>query len=493
MNTENKNIKKKDNINQLSNEKRISLQKTLKTLDKLQINRFIKFPLNHPFNICEMNDDFEDYLKISLKEIFIDENIYEKFFSKDYRANLKIINFINEEFEFPNNYAFLSDILLKWIYSRFIINSNHFLLKELFELLEKICLSKDKIGKEFQSFEIDFFLAIFQEILKNFPSDQFLDKLPLLLKILKKNFNEQSKIANFLLIEYEKNTEEKIKNFFNFIISNFFIDNLSPNIRILFENEFNKEQISNSSSIIIDKSLVKILEKIFYGSPLAIKLEYLFKIQKILIHEKINHLNCNEILNLLFIKFNILFEERNTIDNPFLKFFLNSLLKILSNKELIISIKPKIIKPILESILKNLIEEDQNKKEFIKLLNDMAMKLLENINANLLYEILFELLISYRKISSTSKIVALICKCINKISRIIRNYSNSIDFKNLFKILHKYNETFNFCYNYDINDPGLKIIKIIIYEIYQIVGEDILKFYSSIEEKNEITIKKLEK
>ena len=57
--------------------------------------------------------------------------------------------------------------------------------------------------------------------------------------------------------------------------------------------------------------------------------------------------------------------------------------------------------------------------DFVKLLNSLMLRMLENSNINDMFEILFALLVKNRKQEVYSKILGLIIKCILKLTKAI--------------------------------------------------------------------------
>ena len=505
------NFKIESNLNNLKIEEKIHHFLNGINLKELKLQRIQLYSFNHFTNNCEISDEFYDFLQDSFNSIFSRE-INKKLFSFDYRKLIEIINFFNTNLIFPDNFQELSDLFFKWCFARIWGNSNINLTKSMLELIKKVVLSLNNKNNPqvMLTQEIDYFLAIFKELINNFGELHFFQSFYFnLFKEMKEINKDLKKISNFLYNEFNQCENLKIKEWLKNIICCFYINNLPQELIILFQktSDKNTEQSKRNSlisdnkdnNILIesaDKTNVFKLIGMFNEGNFSEKLEILVLVQDLLTNnEKIILNNGKEAVKLLFSKLENFFLERieKNEKEPFINYFLNSLSKMFSSKTLISQIDEEFFYQIMNFILKYLIIEDESKNEkgleTIKSLNGLAMTILENGPSSLIYSTLFNLLIYYRRKESYNKMIGLIIKCILKLAKVIEYHINYVKIEELLILFQKY--TGEFINDENSNDVGLKVIRTIIGELYKLEGNNIYTYYcSALNNKNEIIIKR---
>ena len=127
------------------------------------------------------------------------------------------------------------------------------------------------------------------------------------------------------------------------------------------------------------------------------------------------------------------------------------------------------------------INNSNNTFDFVKLLNSIMLRMLENANLNEIYIILLDLLIKYRKKAGfNTKTMGLIIKCVLKLTK---NFENSINELHVDVILlkcHEYLTSFNYDAVKQNEDVGAKTFKTIVNELVKVLGEGIWDPYMAV-------------
>lgn len=204
--------------------------------------------------------------------------------------------------------------------------------------------------------------------------------------------------------------------------------------------------------------------------------------QRIIEHEASNILG----------KFTEIFRD-NDMCAQFITFSGRICMDIMQNKFFVENVNYIALYDFLEGVLNRLLAEDANKnnensvstfsidgketESTVRNLNSLVLKILENYNVNKIYQILFDLLIKYRKLGSFSKFDALCIKCILKLTKVLEVFLNELNIEQLLFKFHEYmSESFNENTKWN-EDLGIKTIKTILKEMVRFKGRDILNLY----------------
>ena len=182
------------------------------------------------------------------------------------------------------------------------------------------------------------------------------------------------------------------------------------------------------------------------------------------------------------------FDRSNSTPIPFIQYFLNMLHKLFTLKVFIGNLAPALLFELCEELVQRLLTEDELKntpagnsqhyQDFLRHLNSIMLKMLENANFNDIYQILLDLMVKYRKGNAPgSKPMALIVKCVLKVTR---GLEQSIQDTRVDLVLSKCRDYFAVVGTSE--DPGAKMIKTIINELVKILGEGIWEPYEAIRE-----------
>lgn len=209
----------------------------------------------------------------------------------------------------------------------------------------------------------------------------------------------------------------------------------------------NKSGISNISEPKQTK-IANITEDSFYQALKSLrtgnitqKIEMLLMINDVTINlnekEDMKKILLNNSENLGFTLLETLkesFEKRKSTPNQFIQYFLNMVHKLFSLKTFVGSLKIGILASFTEEMIERLLSEDENKNsssnntyDFIKLLNSIMLRMLENSNINDMFGVLLDLLIKYRRAGVYSKILGLNIKCILKLTKSIETLAKELN------------------------------------------------------------------
>ena len=93
----------------------------------------------------------------------------------------------------------------------------------------------------------------------------------------------------------------------------------------------------------------------------------------------------------------------------------------------------------MQDDLKNQVKENQEHDFYIKSLNGTMIILLDNSDASIMYNVLFDSLIKYRRNSNvSSKNISLLIKCLLKITKDLNSKITNLDLDMMFKKFNEY-------------------------------------------------------
>lgn len=285
---------------------------------------------------------------------------------------------------------------------------------------------------------------------------------------------------NFNQIIVDSSQQNQL-NVLNKLNENFSSDNAKPPV---------SKKPANNTNNITEESFLLMTNNLKEGS-ITKKIDSLLMINDITISEK------DELKLLLKGNADILaltllevlkdsFDRAKSTPNQFIHYFLNILHKVVSLKIFIGSVSNSILANFTEEMIVRLLLEDEAKTtvnqnhsyDFVKLLNSIMLRMLENSNLNEIYSILLDLLIKYRrKANSNTKTLALIIKCLWKLTK---SFEGSISEINIGMILlksHEYLSQLDNEVGKQSEDAGVKTIRTILAELVKIVGEGIWEHY----------------
>lgn len=209
----------------------------------------------------------------------------------------------------------------------------------------------------------------------------------------------------------------------------------------------NKSGISNFSepkqtkvANITEDSFYQALKSLRKGN-ITQKIEILLMINDVTVNlnekEDMKKILLNNSENLGFTLLETLkesFEKRKSTPNQFIQYFLNMVHKLFSLKPFVGSLKIGILASFTEEMIERLLAEDENKNnlpnnsyDFVKLLNSIMLRMLENSNINDMFGVLLDLLIKYRRMGVYSKILGLNIKCILKLTKSIESLARELN------------------------------------------------------------------
>lgn len=197
--------------------------------------------------------------------------------------------------------------------------------------------------------------------------------------------------------------------------------------------------------------------------------------------------------------FDVLSNEKINIT----KYMLTTIYRIASKKELLNYSSFTHITSLFEILLQGLLFENNDKspnhQQAIIVgysINSIILKLLENFDYTKNFEILFDLILKYRKIESKAKIVSLAIKCLLKCIQILDKIINELKLDQILYKTHLIISQIDKEYPNLITDNKLdmiiiKFIKNIIFEFSKIKGDLILTEYIKFIEKIDVSDKYL--
>ncbi|KAL4477492.1 hypothetical protein ABPG74_002642 [Tetrahymena malaccensis] len=197
------------------------------------------------------------------------------------------------------------------------------------------------------------------------------------------------------------------------------------------------------------------------------------KIQIMIKHSDLITLEITKYLSTCMIEL-----KQKEIQYEFFNSFMNLFIKITNTKQFFCSISPASTKNVAETILTELIQADENKEDknsqqAVKQLNTLMLRVLENGEINNMLQILFDLLIFYRRKSEYSKYIAIIIRCILKLAKVLRDDIKEVNLDSLFIKFHQYISEFNH-ENQRSDDIGVKAVKTMIDQIAKAVDIPVL-------------------
>lgn len=433
-----------------------------------------------------LNDDLIEKLKENISQRFGQE-ISKKLFSFDWKKISEGILLIQNH-TLPQEILANSDLISKWIWFKlmnFVPESLFADLLFLMKYLTALIAEKQyKLGEE----EGKVFLECLMKSRAgniNGKYDVLIDTITRsLISILPQNqmnftaqviFPEPSYIERAPMENFQNSSNNKLKNKrYSSINNSSFIMNES-----LTTPEQHQRANLNNRNILQNNLLALNL------SNIPGKIDALFNIHNIF-HEESNEENqkiIQEEANNIAKTVSDLFRpdtEALANSSEFLNYLLKISLKIFSNKRLLDHIEYPILTELVENVLQRLLVEDAKKldpKQIqpsdtndmpIKNLNSLMLKLLETCYPNTMFQILFDLLIRYRRQSSYTKFLGLVVKSILKLTKAMEIVLPNTNISELFLKFHVYVSEFYNDNSKNKDDLGVKTIKTLINEIIKI-------------------------
>jgi hypothetical protein len=205
--------------------------------------------------------------------------------------------------------------------------------------------------------------------------------------------------------------------------------------------------------------------------------------------------------NTLVQAFHMVFKticEKSKADVPvkFAEYFLNMSHKLCSSRTLMRAVNEQQLIIFTEEMLIRLISEEENKNEemknahdevkasnetVIKTLNSIVLRILENSHPNVMFGVLFDLLIKYRRQASYVKILGLIVKCILKLTKVLEQMLPHLNPEVILLKSHLYLIEFA-GENKPADDMGIKMIKTILNELVKVLKEKIWDSYKAVQQ-----------
>lgn len=200
-------------------------------------------------------------------------------------------------------------------------------------------------------------------------------------------------------------------------------------------------------------------------------------------------------------------DNNSNAPDEFINFLVKITQKIFKNKFLLDNIAYDVMCELVENILQKLLLEDAHNKPPanifnnnqqppipntinpvnnnkpirnntpLKNLNSLMLTILEVCSPNTIYQVLFDLMIKHRKLNPFSKFIALLIKCLLKLTKIMENLLPRLDLSKLFLKFHLYCCECSIENFQNTEDLGVKTIKTIINEIINIKGAAIMDYY----------------
>lgn len=470
----------------------------------------------NPWPLDSLNDDLIEKLKEDLSDS-LGKEAAKLLFSFDLKRNQEALNNLTYKVtaeELLKN----SDLLLKWSLFRVMNHINEGFLEQLLLFLQYLM----KIIANSQAKLNENETRLLEHCLQMIRESPYSNRLAGLLEVLAKESTnprlpekngKSNGINSSILQEYNgKNTwinEEKPKKIEEF--SNKTLDRTRNSLAI---SSISLENVNNSCMFQETPSPMKPQKfgkrMVLQNNLLALNLKSIpGKIDALLniynfISEESNETQAivQEDATNIALTISNLFrpQAENETNEPyqFLNYLVKISLKIFGNKLLLDHIEYPVLMDLVENVLQRLLLEDAHKQPEnsrntsfseiindsndlpIKNLNSLMLKILETCSPNVIFQILFDLLLKYRKDCLFSKFIALVIKCILKLTKVMEHLLPNLDVGQLFVKFHLYVSEFFSENNKNSEDLGVKTIKTIINEIIKIKGASVLDHYHMI-------------
>ena len=479
----------------IKNDKNININENILKIEKIKLNKQERMQQDQlkPWPVNEINDELIDDLKDAFTLNF-SEIISKKLFSYDLKKNIESLQYFKKSLS-PMDLIASSDMMFKWILFKLMNYLNDDLIDEILEYMTLIL--EIMIQSQTQLFELEIKLVL--NSLKKVKEINWNKNQAKIDQINRNLFNlyNNEYIDNFWGNSYMRKPDEKPDENDNKKYKpprNSFVNNNNISFDCV-NNIINESPIQNiSKKTILDRNLDCLNWSSVPGKIDALLNIYNFLSEETPENKKVIEEEATNIAKTISHLFKPDIDNNNMNYNTpyqFINYLVKISLKIFGNKLLLDNINYDVLLELIESILQRLLIEDANKtdiknyKDFneinndlpIKNLNSLMLKILETCSANNIFQILFDLLIKHRKSCIFSKFIALVIKCILKLTKVMEVLLPALDLEKLFLKFHIYVCEF-FNENFKNNeDLGVKTIKTIINEIIKIKGPAILDYY----------------
>lgn len=469
-----------------------------------------------PWPINEINDDLIDELKENLSGYYSESNI-RKMFSFDVKKNIEIIMFLKENVhtkEILSN----SDLIFKWLLFKLMNHVNKEFIEEILELIISVLQNMIQSQSPLFESEIRIILSCLKKVKENNSFD-LTEKITKIDQILHGLFNNDyianfwGKTKNTKTFNINSNNEAGTFSTLPQPKENYDFDKPATSKRnslpgggannnsldYINMNNYSESPSPNQPRNLTKKMILQNNLEVLNWSSIPGKIDALLNIYNFLSEETPENkiIIQSEATNIAKV-IGFLFQPEVEMDNKlnsntpyqFVNYLVKISMKIFSSKFLLDNVSYDVLSELIEKILQRLLIEDANKGDKnnssysennddipIKNLNSLMLKILETCSPNNIFQILFDLLIKYRKFCIFSKFIALVIKCILKLTKVMETLLSNLDVGLIFLKFHLYICEF---YNENLKnneDLGVKTIKTIINEIIKIKGASVLDYY----------------
>jgi len=194
-------------------------------------------------------------------------------------------------------------------------------------------------------------------------------------------------------------------------------------------------------------------------------------------------IKADDLIKALYVTLKNVFEKsKNEVPLKFAFYFLNMTHKLCSICAFLKNVTEENLKKFSEELLQRLLAEDDEKRfdaadneNLVKTLNAIMLRVLENAEADDMFNVLFDLLIKNRRVHSYAKILGLIVKCILKLTKALNQLVPTLHPETLLIKFHLYILEFGATQTEDI---GIKTIKTLLNELVKVYHESIWNSYA---------------
>ena len=194
-------------------------------------------------------------------------------------------------------------------------------------------------------------------------------------------------------------------------------------------------------------------------------------------------IKADDLIKALYVTLKNVFERsKNEVPLKFAFYFLNMTHKLCSIRAFLKNVTEDNLKKFSEELLQRLLAEDDEKRfeaadneNLVKTLNAIMLRVLENAEADDMFNVLFDLLIKNRRVHSYAKILGLIVKCILKLTKALNQLVPTLHPETLLIKFHLYILEFGSTQTEDI---GIKTIKTLLNELVKVYNESIWNAYA---------------
>ncbi|KAM3139866.1 hypothetical protein pb186bvf_008108 [Paramecium bursaria] len=185
-----------------------------------------------------------------------------------------------------------------------------------------------------------------------------------------------------------------------------------------------------------------------------------------------------------------IFTNRDNYPAQFIQFFLAALTRLYQVKPYVKALPYDLLCSFTEELIQRLLAEDEIKQQYdqgdntVKQLNATTLRILENTNFDLIFGILFDTMIKYRRRNHQSKMVGLLLKCITRIAAKLDQNANQIRFDLMILKFHNFLSEFSVSPNFSLDEQAVKTIKVVLQQLVKLKGESIWEVYQIVERSN---------